>query len=48
MIPFNTCISDILAKTRFVIASATAILAPADASTKPLIGCSPIAVAIPS
>jgi LDH2 family malate/lactate/ureidoglycolate dehydrogenase len=40
--------SEILAKTKLVIDSATAILAPAGASTKPLIGCSPIAVAIPS
>lgn len=43
-----TLISDILANIRFVKHSATVILAPAETFTKPLIGCSPIDVAIPA
>lgn len=39
---------DIGANTKFVNDSATAILAPTLASSKPLIGCSPIEVAIPT
>ena len=42
-----TLISEIGAKTRFVMASPTVILAPAAGSSKPLIGCSPIEVADP-
>ena len=42
-----TLISEIGAKTRFDIASATVILAPAAGFSKPLIGCSPIDVADP-
>lgn len=39
---------DIGANTKFVNDSATAILAPTPALTRPLIGCSPIEVAIPT
>lgn len=39
---------DIGANTKFVNDSATAILAPAPALSNPLIGCSPIEVAIPT
>lgn len=39
---------DIGANTKFVNDSATAILAPTPASSNPLIGCSPIEVAIPT
>lgn len=39
---------DIGANTKFVKDSATAILAPTPASSKPLIGCSPMEVAIPT
>lgn len=45
---WHTLISDIGAQTRLVRASPTDILAPHPASTKPLIGCSPIAVALPT
>ncbi len=43
-----TLMSVILAKTKFVKASPTVILAPQPASTKHFIGCSPIAVADPA
>lgn len=39
---------DIGAKTKFVNDSATAILPPTSAFSSPLIGCSPIEVAIPT
>lgn len=45
---FDTFRSVILANTKFVRASPTAILAPHAGSTRPLIGCSPMAVAEPT
>ncbi|CAD6242979.1 GSCOCG00009624001-RA-CDS, partial [Cotesia congregata] len=44
---FTSFKEEIFAKTRLEIASITVILAPGFMSTRPLIGCSPIEVAIP-
>lgn len=44
----QTFMSVIRANMIFVMASATDSLAPAAGSSKPLIGCSPIAVAAPT
>lgn len=44
----NTSKHDIGANTKFVNASATVILPPTSAFSNPLIGCSPIEVAIPT